>query len=296
MATQALRVVAQSATTMTPSAEAAKTTQVAKLIDISSCIGCKACQVACVEWNQTDPGVGTNDGSYNNPFELGPNAWTVMRFDEYENDKGGIDWLIRKEGCMHCEDPGCMKACPAPGAIVKLENGIVDFNSEKCIGCGYCVSGCPFDVPRISPVTNTASKCSLCSDRVSGGQDPACVKACPTQALTFGPKEERIAYANTRVKDLQSRGYDKAALYNPQGVGGTHVMYVLPLGDKPQLYGGLPADPRISPTVGFWKGIMKPVALLTMAAAAFAGVIHYAVKGPLTVEEDEDEAKEEHKV
>ena len=95
MATQALRVVAQSATTMTPSAEAAKTMQVAKLIDISSCIGCKACQVACMEWNQTDPGVGTNDGSYNNPFELGPNAWTVMRFDEYENDKGGIDWLIR---------------------------------------------------------------------------------------------------------------------------------------------------------------------------------------------------------
>ncbi|MEI6838702.1 MAG: formate dehydrogenase subunit beta [Alcaligenaceae bacterium] len=291
MATQALHVVAQSATTMTPPAAAAKTVHVAKLIDISSCIGCKACQVACMEWNETRPVIGDTDGTYNNPVELGANAWTVMKFNEIENAQGGIDWLIRKDGCMHCEDPGCLKACPSPGAIVKLDNGIVDFNSDKCIGCGYCVAGCPFDVPKISQTTNKATKCTLCSDRVSVGQEPACVKACPTQALTFGPKDDRIKYANERIKDLNGRGYDKASLYNPQGVGGTHVMYVLPHGDKPTAYNGLPADPKISSTVGLWKGIMKPIALLTMAATVFAGVIHYAIKGPDTVDEDHDDSK-----
>jgi formate dehydrogenase iron-sulfur subunit len=288
MATQALKVVAQSATTMTPPADSAKTTQVAKLIDISTCIGCKACQVACMEWNGTRPEIGINEGSYNNPVDLTSSSWTVMKFNEVETKEGSIDWLIRKDGCMHCEDPGCLKACPSPGAIVKLDNGIVDFNSEKCIGCGYCVSGCPFDVPRISPTTNKATKCTLCSDRVAVGQEPACVKSCPTQALTFGPKEERIEYAKERIKDLNSRGFDKAALYNPEGVGGTHVMYVLPHGDRPTEYSGLPANPQISPTVGLWKGIMKPLALATMAATVFAGVIHYAIKGPDTVEEDED--------
>jgi formate dehydrogenase iron-sulfur subunit len=244
-----------------------------------------------MEWNETRPVIGDTDGTYDNPVELGANAWTVMKFNEIENAQGGIDWLIRKDGCMHCEDPGCLKACPSPGAIVKLDNGIVDFNSDKCIGCGYCVAGCPFDVPRISQTTNKATKCTLCSDRVSVGNEPACVKACPTQALTFGPKDDRIKYANERIKDLNGRGYDKASLYNPQGVGGTHVMYVLPHGDKPTAYNGLPADPKISSTVGLWKGIMKPIALLTMAATVFAGVIHYAIKGPDTVDEDHDDSK-----
>ena len=101
MATQALHVVARSATTMTPPADAANAVAVAKLIDISKCIGCKACQVACMEWNETRPEIGTNDGVYDNPRDLSANAWTVMRFNELENEQGGIDWLIRKDGCMH---------------------------------------------------------------------------------------------------------------------------------------------------------------------------------------------------
>lgn len=288
MATQALHVVARSATTMTPPADAANAVAVAKLIDISKCIGCKACQVACMEWNETRPEIGNNDGVYDNPRDLSANAWTVMRFNELENEQGGIDWLIRKDGCMHCEDPGCMKACPSPGAIIKLSNGIIDFNSDNCIGCGYCVQGCPFNIPRISPTTNKATKCTLCSDRVTQGKDPACVSTCPTKALTFGPKEDQIKAAEERVKDLNGRGYQKAALYNPQGVGGTHVMYVLPHGDKAEQYNGLPANPSISPTVGVWKGIMKPVALIAMAAAVLTGVVHYAVKGPNKVEDDHD--------
>ena len=140
--------------------------QVAKLIDESKCIGCKACQVACMNWNDLRDEVGQNIGVYDNPSRPDAPSWTVMRFFEVEPQQGNLEWLIRKDGCMHCEDPGCLKACPAPGAIVKYANGIVDFVSENCIGCGYCVKGCPFDVPRISAKDNKAYKCTLCSDRV----------------------------------------------------------------------------------------------------------------------------------
>ena len=141
--------------------------QVAKLIDVSKCIGCKACQAACLEWNDLKQEIGYTDGTYNNPTDLTPASWTVMRFTEYEHGDD-LEWLIRKDGCMHCDDPGCLKACPAPGAIVQYTNGIVDFVSENCIGCGYCVKGCPFNVPRISKVDRKAYKCTLCVDRVVG--------------------------------------------------------------------------------------------------------------------------------
>jgi formate dehydrogenase iron-sulfur subunit len=126
------------------------TGEVAKLIDVSKCIGCKACQAACMEWNDLRDEIGTCSGSYENPPDLSAQSWTLMRFAEYENPDGDLEWLIRKDGCMHCADPGCLKACPAPGAIVQYANGIVDFHEENCIGCGYCITGCPFDVPRIS--------------------------------------------------------------------------------------------------------------------------------------------------
>ncbi len=116
---------------------------------------------------------------------------------------------------MHCEDPGCLKACPAPGAIVKYSNGIVDFISENCIGCGYCIAGCPFNIPRISKKDNKAYKCTLCSDRVAVGLEPACVKTCPTGAIMFGTKDDMVARGVKRVNDLKERGLQKAALYDP---------------------------------------------------------------------------------
>ncbi|MBP7453764.1 MAG: 4Fe-4S dicluster domain-containing protein, partial [Ottowia sp.] len=143
---QSLDIAKRSATT-TPSPDARhRIPEVAKLIDVSSCIGCKACQVACMQWNDLRDEVGTCHGTYDNPIDLTPQSWTVMKFSEVEVTPGRLEWLIRKDGCMHCEDPGCLKACPSPGAIVKYANGIVDFISENCIGCGYCVKGCPFDV------------------------------------------------------------------------------------------------------------------------------------------------------
>ncbi|MFD1881873.1 formate dehydrogenase subunit beta [Paracoccus pacificus] len=268
--------------------------KVAKLIDVSKCIGCKACQSACIEWNDTHPAVGVNFGSYENPRDLSPEMFTLMRFSEWVNpETDNLEWLIRKDGCMHCADPGCLKACPAPGAIVQYSNGIVDFIHDNCIGCGYCVTGCPFNIPRISQVDHKSYKCTLCSDRVAVGQGPACAKACPTQAIVFGTKEDMITHANARVEDLKSRGYDNAGIYDPQGVGGAHVFYVLQHADKPQLYSDLPADPKISPVVAGWKGVTKTVGLAAIGIAAVGSVLHGLLARPNTVSVADDENAEE---
>jgi formate dehydrogenase iron-sulfur subunit len=213
-----------------------------------------------------------------------------MRFSEYENPKGDLEWLIRKDGCMHCADPGCLKACPSPGAIVQYANGIVDFHEENCIGCGYCVTGCPFDVPRISKRDHKAYKCTLCSDRVAVGMEPACIKACPTGALVFGTKEDMKEHAAERIEDLKSRGFEKAGLYDPPGVGGTHVMYVLHHADQPGLYAGLVADPHISAFVRLWKGRAKPLSLAIMVFTALAGFFHFVWVGRNEVDERDEEA------
>jgi len=263
----------------------------AKLIDVSKCIGCKACQVACMQWNDLHEEVGENVGVYDNPPDLTPHSWTVMRFNEIEHPDGKLEWLIRKDGCMHCEDPGCLKSCPAPGAIVKYANGIVDFISENCIGCGYCITGCPFNIPRISAKDNKAYKCSLCSDRVAVGLEPACVKTCPTGCISFGTKEDMHHYAEKRVAQLQERGYANAGLYDPPGVGGTHVMYVLEHADQPTLYNNLPKDPHISAMVGFWKGGFKPISLALLGLTVLGGFFHFLKVGPNESPDQADEPK-----
>jgi len=285
-------LVRRSASSVPPPAR--RLTPMAKLIDVTKCIGCKACQSACLEWNDLREEVGFNPGSYDNPTDLTPNSLTVMRFTEWVNpETKNLEWLIRKDGCMHCEDPGCLKACPAPGAIVQYSNGIVDFVHENCIGCGYCVKGCPFNIPRISKVDNKAYKCTLCSDRMAVGQGPACQKACPTQAIVFGTKDDMKKWADGRIKDLQSRGFKNAGLYDPPGVGGTHVMYVLHHADQPELYGGLPAAPRISPLVDLWKGLTKYTGLAVMGGFAVIGMLHHLVTGANKVSaEDEKHASD----
>ncbi len=260
---------------------------VTKLIDVSVCIGCKACQVACSEWNDLRDEVGHCDGTYNNPQDLSPSSFEVMRFSEYVNEEGGLEWLIRKDNCMHCADPGCLKACPAPGAIVQYANGIVDFNSEHCIGCGYCVAGCPFNIPRVSKKDHKAYKCTLCSDRVFNGLEPACVKSCPTGSIQFGTKAAMLEYGAQRVEHLRARGFDNAGVYDPPGVGGTHVVYVLQHADRPELYSGLPRDPQISPLVELWKGLAKPLMSAAIGLSVLAGFFHYIVKGPKEEPEDD---------
>ena len=282
-----IKISATSGLTPAPHARDHKV-EVAKLIDVTTCIGCKACQVGCSEWNDIRSDVNAQCvGIYDNPVDLNAKAWTVMRFNEVEeNDR--LEWLIRKDGCMHCAEPGCLKACPSPGAIIQYANGIVDFQSDKCIGCGYCIAGCPFNIPRMNPEDNRVYKCTLCVDRVSVGQEPACVKTCPTGAIRFGSKEEMKVYAEQRIAELKARGYENAGLYDPEGVGGTHVMYVLHHADKPELYSGLPKNPSIDPSVTLWKDVLKPVAAVSMGGLALAEIAHYLTVGPNVEEDVED--------
>ncbi|MBO0764709.1 MAG: formate dehydrogenase subunit beta [Hyphomicrobiaceae bacterium] len=282
-------LVRRSASTVEPPAR--QLTPVAKLIDVSKCIGCKACQAACLEWNDLREEIGYNHGVLDNPLDLTADSLTVMRFTEWVNpDTQNLEWLIRKDGCMHCADPGCLKACPSPGAIVQYSNGIVDFIHENCIGCGYCIKGCPFNIPRISKKDNTVYKCTLCSDRIAVGQGPACQKACPTQAIVFGTKQEMKQWADLRIKDLKSRGFRNAGLYDPPGVGGTHVMYVLHHLDQPHIYAGLPDNPRISPLVELWKGMGKYAGLAIIGLTAAAGVLHHLLQGPNRVTQQDEES------
>lgn len=260
---------------------------VAKLIDTTTCIGCKACEVACQEWNdlfneEAGMAPAAEFASYQTLPDLTANFWQLIRFNEHvETRPDGSEkfhWLMTKDQCMHCEDPGCLKACPAPGAIVQYTNGIVDFQQEHCIGCEYCVTGCPFDIPRLSKRTKKVYKCTMCSDRLSYGLEPACIKACPTSCLQFGTKEQMVEIANHRVAQLKQNGSEKAAVYDPPGVGGTGVIYVLGLGDQPELY-GLPKDPRVPLTVTIWKNVIKPLGSLMMFAGLFGTLFHYVRYG-----------------
>ncbi len=255
-----------------------KTPVVAKLIDTTTCIGCKACEVACQEWNDHGFTLTENPGTYQTRPDLGHDFWNLIQFNE--TGRGStFDWLMAKYQCMHCADPGCLKACPASGGIFVRENGIVDIDQDICIGCGYCITGCPFDVPRFSPTTQKVYKCTLCSDRVEVGLEPACIKACPTSCLTFGTRADLLEKAEGRAEELQSEGHVKAGVYNPPGVGGTNVLYVLKPGDRPQDY-GLPPDPRVHWVIRFWKGPLKSWGNLLLAGGVLGAFFHYLRFGP----------------
>ena len=249
-----------------------------KMIDTSTCIGCKACEVACQEWNDLPPEATVQVGTYQTMPQTAWNFWNLIKFNEFE-DGAGLHWLMRKDQCMHCADPGCLKACPAPGAIVQYNNGLVDFQQENCIGCGYCIAGCPFDIPRFNTRTKKVYKCTLCVDRVSVGLEPACIKACPTSCLQFGTKDQMLQVANKRVAQLKASGFSQAAVYDPPGVGGTGVVTVLAFGDRPDLY-GLPRDPTIPLAVTLWKTPLKWLGNLAIIGGLVGTFIHYLRFGP----------------
>jgi len=251
---------------------------VSKYIDTTICIGCKACEVACQQWNDLPLAKTEQVGTYQTMPETQPNYWNLIKFREVEPVEG-FAWLMRKDQCMHCADPGCLAACPAPGAIVQYQNGIVDVNPEQCIGCGLCESGCPFDIPRYTAGSNKMAKCTLCVDRVEVGLEPACVKACPTGCLQFGEKSALLEMAAHRVGQLHADGFKNASTYDPPGVGGTGVITILKHGDHPEWY-GLPKDPHIPTAVSFWKKILHPIGFVAMAGAVFATVAHYMSVGP----------------
>ena len=258
-----------------------ETQGVCKLIDVTTCIGCKACEVACVEWNGYPFRETTFDNTYQTMPDTAWNYYNLIRFNEHNFDDGTFGWLMRKDQCMHCAEPGCLEACPADGAIVQYANGIVDFQQEHCIGCQYCTSGCPFNIPKFNPETKKVHKCTLCSDRVTVGLEPACIKACPTGCLHFGTKDDMKALAETRAEQLRTHTAHKSAgVYDPPSIGGTHVIYVLHDINKPESYGGLPSNPNIPWLVKFWKGPLKWLGGVAMVGGVLGVFAHYLRYGP----------------
>ncbi|MGO9270462.1 MAG: formate dehydrogenase subunit beta [Terriglobia bacterium] len=275
-----------------PGAGTQREFQVCKLVDTTTCIGCKACEVACQEWNDLPFAATTFDNTYQTMPSTAWNFWNLIKFNEHPKEDGTMMWLMRKDQCMHCADPGCLAACPADGAIVQYTNGIVDFQQDKCIGCGYCITGCPFDVPKLNPSTKKVHKCTLCADRVSQSLEPACIKACPTGCLHFGSKEDMKDLAEKRARQLRMHsGFEKAGVYDPPGVGGTGVIYVLHDATNPEAYGGLPANPSIPWTVRLWKTPLKWLGNLAILGGLVGVTLHYLRFGPKTVPERKAEER-----
>lgn len=204
----------------------------AMLFDATRCIGCKACQVACKQWNDLPGEETTNKGTYENPLFLTADTWLKMHFTEGVQGEE-IFWHFTRNSCMHCTSAPCVGSCPT-GAIAPRPGGVVLIDDRQCIGCRACVQACPWDAVHMDKKTGVVKKCTLCYDRINNGLEPACVQSCPTDALLFGSYQEMRAHAERRVEELKARGYPRANLYGDQA-GGTHVMYVLR--EHPSAYG-----------------------------------------------------------
>jgi len=255
-----------------------------KLYDLSKCTGCRGCQLACKQWNQLPAGQTFNAGTYQNPPDLQPNTWMLIKFQEISSGNE-VKWLFRKTACMHCTDAACVKVCPS-GALQYTKYGTVAIDNSKCIGCKECVAACPFDIPRYDKKTDKVAKCDLCYSRIDNALEPACVKACPTGALMFGDKEEMLKIAYARVKKL---GGD-ASVYGDKFVGGTHMIYVLP--EKATVYKDLPEHPRVPLSVIVWKDLLKPLSLLAAGGVLAGSFIHYLIHGPKDTSGNNDKANQ----
>jgi formate dehydrogenase iron-sulfur subunit len=250
------------------------------LTDPTVCIGCKACEVACKEWNQIpDDGFDWSGHSYDNTRALGASTWRHVLFLEQKQPMGSqvagtaepFRWQFLSDVCKHCANAGCLEACPT-GSIVRTEVGSVFVQPDVCNGCGYCVVSCPFGVIDRRPDDGRAFKCTFCYDRQKAGLVPACAKACPTESIRFGDLEELRARGKNRVNELRERGYHEARIYDPQetSVGGIHAFFVI-LGE-PEGY-NLPPAPEV-PTIylkSAWiSALISAGILLVLVCLAFA--------------------------
>jgi len=248
--------------------------------DTSLCIGCKACEVACKQWNQLpDDGFNFTAMSFDNTVQLGASTWRHVAFVErpvplQTQDAGGFSWLFSSDVCKHCARAGCLESCPT-GAIIRTEFESVYVQPDVCNGCGYCVVNCPFGVIARRQDDGRAWKCTLCYDRLRADMTPACAKACPTDSIQFGDLDQLRAKAKARVEQLHDRGMGEAYLYgvdkeNQPGTEGLNAFFLLL--DRPEVY-NLPPKP-IVPTKGVsgsWKSMA--VAALTMAGVAIGSVL-----------------------
>jgi formate dehydrogenase iron-sulfur subunit len=229
------------------------------LTDSTLCIGCKACEVACKEWNGVaEDGLNLTGFSYDNTGAVGHSTWRHVKFVESEpvvglgaNSAEAPTWTFSSDVCKHCENAGCLEACPT-GAIVRTEFGGVFVQPDVCNGCSYCVVACPFGVVQRNQADGRAFKCTFCYDRQKAGLQPACAQACPTESIKFGELSQLRVQAQERLRQLESRGVRDAVIYDPQetSVGGIHAFFLL-RGD-PRTY-NLPPRPEI-PTIYLKKG------------------------------------------
>ncbi len=247
----------------------------ALLVSPELCIGCRGCQTACKNWNQLSAEKTRNTGTYQNPPDLAPTAYNIIRYTEVPSEQNPLRWLFVSRRCMHCGDAGCMKICPAPGALYRTQEGAVAFDRNKCIGCKLCVAGCPFDVPRYDS-SSKISKCNLCADRIAVGLSPACAKTCTTGALQFGDREALIAQA-------KKAGYTK--VYGEADLTGLGTLYAFR--EAPKLY-GMNENPSIPESIIFWNTVLKPLSLIGLGGVIAGALIHYAAVGP---HKDEEEVK-----
>jgi formate dehydrogenase iron-sulfur subunit len=217
----------------------------AMLIDVTKCVSCWWCYAACKDYNKLNE---TFKPDVENPPELSQNVWTTL----HPVKKDG-KWVSRKKACNHCTNAACVEVCPT-GALSYNELGFVQYDKEKCSGCGYCAEFCPFEVPQIETdgVAAIMNKCTFCQDRVASGEPTACAAACTTGAITFGERQDLITQGKARVTELQSTN-PNAAMYGVNELDGLHVMYVLD--DSPEQY-GLPAEPQ-APVSGTVRNILS---------------------------------------
>lgn len=263
-------------------------------VDTSKCTGCKACSVACKEWNELPAEQTKLITSYQTQKDFTPNTWTYITFTEkYENSQ--MHWMMRKAQCFHCADPACLKACSS-NAIAKTDSGYVVINHEACIGCGYCAENCPFGVPKINQDLKKSFKCTGCIDRVENNLKPACVQTCQPGALEFGERDVLLGKAKNRLREVQ-KSYPNARIYGENEMGGTTFVYLLL--DRPESY-GLPAHPTIPLSLSVWKDVIRPVGGLAVggaAAAVVVGVLGNLLKGAYRSNEDNQPSQSptEHK-
>jgi formate dehydrogenase iron-sulfur subunit len=209
--------------------------------DTSVCIGCKACEVACKEWNQLpDKDVGFLGQSLDNTGELNGSTWRHVKFidnvpDQTMGEGNGKAFLLMSDVCKHCQHASCMDVCPT-GAIIRTEFDTVFIQQDVCNGCRNCIAACPYDVIEINEEKNVAQKCTLCYDRLQGGLEPACAKACPTDSIQFGPLDELRETARKREAHLHAQGLKEANLYGADDTvyGGLNAFFLLM--DKPEAY------------------------------------------------------------
>jgi formate dehydrogenase iron-sulfur subunit len=237
--------------------------------DTTVCIGCKACEVACKEWNQLPAENGgmreLSGNSYDNTRRLDGIHWRHVKFiEQFDETRRDGHWLMMSDVCKHCVQAGCLEVCPT-GAIIRTEFDTVVIQSDVCNGCRDCIAACPFGVIDINPASNTAQKCTLCYDRLQNGLEPACSKACPTDSIQFGTIRELRQHAQARVEQLRSQGKREAYLYGADEsiLGGLNSFYLLT--DTPETY-GLPRRPQM-PTRN-----LQPSSMLSIIGAAVLGL------------------------